>query len=448
MQNSSISVQVEKASPILRKLKITVPASRVSARFETKLKEAQRTANLKGFRKGMVPIAVVKQYYGEDIKHRVFHDLVDESFDEAVRDHQIRPVGRPTIETAKGNTHHGEDHGHADHGIEEGQDLSFTATVDVIPEIELKSYSGFTFTREKSELEKGEVEKFIEQARESHAEISPVARAAKKTDYVDFTFKGGIIDTNGKLELRKDMEGARVIEIGGDQLIPGFEDQLVGLSAGGEKTFRLTFPADFPEASLQSKEAEFSVQIKEVKEKKLPEVNDDLAKTLGYDDLKDMRAKFEERLANNKKAQSERKLRADLIEELIKKNPFDVPQSLIQAQARVNLRDLIENLRQQGFNDQMIAQAVATEQESLQKRAESQVRAGLILEAVGKKEGVKVDPSDFDAEYKKIALSTQMKEADVSDYYEKNREQKSNLEFRIREEKAISLVLSKSKVKG
>jgi trigger factor len=185
-----------------------------------------------------------------------------------------------------------------------------------------------------------------------------------------------------------------------------------------------------------------------VKEKKLPEANDDLAKTLGYEDLKDMRAKFEERLENNKKAQVDRKLRSDLIEELIKKNPFDVPSSLIQAQARVNLRDLIENLRQQGFNDQMIAQAVATEQESLQKRAESQVRAGLILEAVGKKEGVKVEPSDFEAEYKKIALSTQMKEADVSDYYEKNREQKSNLEFRIREEKAIALVLLKSKVKG
>lgn len=142
-----LDIQLEKPSNIVRKLTIKVPAKVVADRLESGLLEAQKTAKLKGFRPGHVPMSVVKQYYGEDIRHRIFHSLIDESFREAVRTQQLKAVGAPKIETPNNKTGAG-DH---DHSLHEGQDFTFTATVEVLPEIEVKSYTGIALSRENAD---------------------------------------------------------------------------------------------------------------------------------------------------------------------------------------------------------------------------------------------------------------------------------------------------------
>jgi trigger factor len=277
-----LNVQVEKPSAILRKLTIRVPAKEVAVRYNNGLAEVQRTANLKGFRPGQAPIAMIKQYYGEDVRHRLLHNLIDESYQHAIREQKLKAVGQPRIETPDHKTGAGEH----DHTLKEDQDLTFTATIEVLPELEVKNYAGVALTRLGVDIKDADVELVVKNLLDQQAELVPAtsgladasgnmgSRPARKGDYVDVQFDGGIVTETG-VEKKEGMKGGRVIEIGSDSLIPGFEDNLVDMRAGESKTFRLKFPDDYFEKEIAGKEAEFSVSLNDVKEKKLPELNDD-----------------------------------------------------------------------------------------------------------------------------------------------------------------------------
>src|SRR6185295_14336536 len=234
-----ISVQMEKTSPIIRKLTIKVPASEVNTHFEKGLVEVQKTARLKGFRPGNVPLSVVKQFYGEDVRHRVYHHLIDEAFEHAVRDQKIRAVGAPKVD-APDHQHGKGDH---DHGIHEDKDFTFTAEVEVMPDIEVKGYTGLALKRENAEVKDADVTKVIEALIDSQAELVPVtgglaladgsmsSRPAQKGDFADIAFSGGILTDKG-LELKDGMKGSRMVELGSQSLIPGFEENVEGMRRG------------------------------------------------------------------------------------------------------------------------------------------------------------------------------------------------------------------------
>lgn len=449
-----MQVQVEKTSNIVRKLTIRVPAKTVANRFENGLAEVAKTAKFKGFRPGHVPMSVVKQYYGDDVRHRVFHNLIDESFREAVREQQLKTVGAPKIDTPDHQT--GE--GAHDHTIQENQDLTFTATVEVLPEVEVKGYTGIALTQGKAEVNNEDIETTVKNLIDSQAELVPAAgglamadgsmssRPAQMGDFADMNFSGGLVTETG-IEEKAGMKGTRVIELGSNSLIPGFEEQVVGMRKGETKTFRVRFPKDYGDESFSDKEAEFTVTVNELKEKKLPEVNDEFAKKLGYESVADMRVKAKEHLVRTRGEDVERKLRSDLLQALIEKNPFEVPQSLIEAQTRALAQDVAGNLQQQGFNQEMIQEVLMGELENLKKRAENQVRASLILEAIAKAENIKVSDSEMDEEIKKVAEGMRVEEAKLREYYMGRPEKKADLEFRVREERTMKLLLEKSKIK-
>lgn len=448
------SVQVEKPSHVTRKLTVRVAAKEVSVRFQRGLAEVQKTAKIKGFRPGMVPIGVVKQYYGEDVRHQVFHNLIDESFREALKDQKIKAVGRPQIETPEHQTGKG-DH---DHSIKEDQDLTYTATVEVLPEIDVKNYKGLPLTQAKADVTEQDVEIVLKGLLDAQSELIPVggglaaadgsttSRPVQKGDHVDMTFNGGIVTDNG-IEEKAGMKGTRVLEVGSDALIPGFEDNLIGMRRGDTKTFRVPFPKDFYEADMAGKESEFTVTINEVKEKKIPELNDDFAKTMGYEDQADMRAKAKEHLVRERTQDVDRKLRSDLLAALIEKNPFECPETLVAAQTRALAQDVTQNLKQQGFNDQMVAEALAAEVDNLKKRAENQVRASLLLEAISKKESIQLDEATKEAELKKMAESMRIEEDKLREFYTTNPSRMEDLEFRLREDITLKFLIENAKVK-
>lgn len=450
-----LNVQVEKTSNILRKLTIRVPAQTVGAHLEKGLREVQRTAKIKGFRPGHVPLSVVKQYYGDDVRHRVFHNVIDEAFREALRKEQIRAVGSPQIDTPDHKT--GE--GAHDHTITEGKDLTFIATVEVLPEVEVKGYTGLSVTRGNSTVTEQDVEVVVKQLLDSQSQLVPVggglvgadgsstARPVQKGDFVDMTFKGGIVTDSG-IEEKAGMKGTRMLEVGSDSLIPGFEDNLVGMRAGETKTFRVPFPADFYDKDMAGKDSEFTVTINELKEKKLPALDDEFAKQMGYESVADMQTKAREHLVREKTEEVERKVKSDLLQALIEKNPFDVPQALVQAQTRALAQDVGQNLKQQGFTDQMVQEALMAELDNLKKRAENQVRASLLLESIAKKENINVGPSDVDAEMGKVAQSMRVEEEKLREFYDKNPSRKEDLEFRIREERTMKFLIDSAKVKN
>lgn len=450
-----LNVQVEKSSSIVRKLTVRVPAKEVAARYQRGLAEVQKTAKLKGFRPGHAPISVIKQYYGEDVRHRLFHNLIDESFQVAVRDQKIKTVGSPKIETPDHKTGAGEH----DHALGEDQDLTYTATVEVLPELQIKSYTGVSLTKENVDVKDADVEVVVKNLLDSQAELIPAAgglvgadgketsRPVRKLDHVDMNFNGGMVTDTG-IEEKAGMKGSRVVEIGSDSLIPGFEENVIGMRSGESKTFRIPFPADYFEKDLAGKEAEFTVTVNEVKEKKVPELTDELAKTFGYADIADLRKKAHEHLLKEKTGEVDRKLRSELLEHLVEKNPFDVPQALIESQTRALAQDWAQELKRQGLDDQMIQQAIMSEIENLKKRSESQVRASLLLETIAEQEKIEVKPEEIDGEFKTLAASMNVEEDKLKDFYAKNPSRMDDFMFRVRQERTLKFLLDKAKIKS
>jgi trigger factor len=434
-----LQITVEKPSNIVRKLTIKVPASVVNSRFQRGLAEVQKDA----------------KYYGEDVRHRVYHNLIDESFQHAVRENKLQAVGRPTIESPEHN--HG--HGEHDHGIHEDKDFTYTATVEVLPEIEVKSYTGVALTQEKKEVTNDDIEKVVQGMLDSQAELIPASgglvmgdgssssRPVKKGDYADITFDGGLV-VDGKVEAQEGMKGSRMLEIGSNALIPGFEEEVIGMRKGDSKTFRITFPKEYHAADIAGKEAEFNVTVNELKEKKLPELNDEFVKGMGYESVTDFRTKAKEFLTKERNDESDRKLRADLVSALIEKNPFDVPAALVESQARALAQDWAQELKQQGIDDATIGSAIQSELPNLKKRAEGQVRGSLLLEAVAKKESIEVKSEEMDEEIKKTAQQMNVDEAKLREYYEKNPSRQEDFVFRLRQERTIRFLLDKAKIKS
>ena len=438
-----LSVQIEKTSPIVRKLTIKVPAQKVNTALERGYKAVQKTAKIKGFRPGMVPLPMVKQYYGTDIRHQAYHEVIEESVNEAIRKEQLRAVGSPKIETPEANK---TGHGEHDHEIRENEDFTFVATVEILPELEVKNYTGLSLKKEKIEVTEAEVTESVKGLLDSQAQLEPVTgRAVKMGDFVDLEFDGGLHTDKG-IDKKPGMKGSRLLEIGSGALIPGFEEQVVGMNQGETKTFDITFPADYHEASFANQKAQFIVTANEIKEKKLPTLDDELAKTLGYESVSDMNFKAREHLTTQKTQDADRKLRSDLLTQIIEKNPFDVPASLIQAQTRALAQDVGNNLKNQGFNDQMIQEAVMSELDNLKKRAESQVRASLLLEAIAKKEAITVKAEDVDVEMGKMATNMRLDVERVREFYEKNPQRRDDLEFRLREDQTLAFLVGKAKL--
>ncbi|MGK5087159.1 trigger factor [Bdellovibrionota bacterium FG-2] len=449
------NVQVEKVSTIVRKLTIKIPAAEVDSRFQTGLAEIQKTANLKGFRVGQAPISIIRQFYGEDVRHRMFHRLVDESFGLAVHQEQLKAVGSPTIDSPEHKTGEGEH----DHGVQEGKDFTYIATFEVLPEIEPKGYTGIPLTRDIHEVTDAQVEEMVKNFLNSQAELVPAtgglltadgsnsSRPVRKTDHVDMTFKGGLVTDTGINSL-EGMSGTRTVEIGSGSLIPGFEEQCEGMRTGETKTFRVKFPSDYHEATFADKEAEFTVTVNEIKEKKLPELNDEFAKGMGYDDLNDLRKKAHEYLVHQKTNESDRKLRNDLLKTVIEKNQFEVPRALVESQTKALAQDMARELKSHGYDEKSLEQVIGQEIRNLEVRAENQVRSSWILEAISQKEKIEVSEEEFDSHLKGQAASMKMEYEKLKDYYAKDPGQAEDISFRLRQDKTVKFLLDKSKIKS
>jgi trigger factor len=449
------SLEVEKPSSIVRKLKIKIPANVVKNHFEKGLAEVQKTAKLKGFRPGQVPMTVVKQFYGNDVRHQVFHRLIDDSVQEAVSGQKIQAVGSPKIETPDNKTGVGEH----DHTLHEEKELSFTATVEIMPEVQVKNYKKVKLQQEKVDITDDQIEKVVQNLQDSQAELTPItgglsladgsqsSRPIQKGDFVDAQILGGIVK-DGIIHSREDMKGSKVIEIGSNAWIPGFEEQLLGVRRGETKTFRITFPADFGEKDLAGAEVEFTVTINEIKEKKLAPLDDEFAKQMGYEDLKDLRTKAKDYLLKERTQESDRKVRSQLVTILIEENPFEVPRAMVEAQTRVLAQDWSQELKRQKLDDKTIESIIRRELEELMKRAQTQVMTSLVLESIAKEEKIEVSDEEVAAEIKQLSVSMQVEEEKLQEFYAKNSGRKGDIEFRLRQERTFKFLLDNADIKS
>lgn len=434
------SVKVESPKKNVRKLIITVSAETVQNEIQRQFQAVQGKAKIKGFRPGKVPLEMVRKIYGKEVNSEAMSQLIENSYWKAIEEQKLRTVSRPKI---------GADNSHGHPHLHENEELTYTATVEIFPEFDLKDYKGISLKREKVDVSEKDVDGVLERLRESRGELIPLLedRPIKKGDFVDMEFKGLVQADSGSYEPRDKMSGHHVVEVGSNSLIPGFEDQLLGLKKNDQKTFDIDFPADYGEKEIAGRKARFEVKIQEIKKKQLPEMNDEFAKDFQAESVKDLREKSKKNLEDYKREEDERKLRGDLVEELIKRNEFDVPEAMVMAQIRILMDQTVQNLRNQGIKDEEAQKALETEYPRFKEKAERQVRSALILDRISQKEDIQVTEQDFEKEYDRLAGQIRESKDQIRDYYSKNPREKENLEFRLKEDLTIQFLLGQAKIK-
>lgn len=391
----------------------------------------QANSNLKGFRKGKAPLEMVQKMFGPQIENDALYRFISNEYFEAVKKENIRAVGYPQF----GNTKY-----------EAGKTVAFEATVEVIPDFELKDYKSYTFKKDAETVTDEDFETLKKNYLSSKAEIAEVKDAAYKLakgDFAVFNFEGEKAD-GSKPENMKAQE--YMLEIGSGQFIPGFEDGMIGMKKGDKKDIKVTFPADYHEEDLKNAPVTFHVELLEIKQKNFPEFTDELAKTFGFESVADFTAKNKERMATQKKREVQSKLQQEILEKLISENTFEVPNALIEDQKESVKQDLAKTLKQQGFNEQMIGLYFERWNDDVTQKASFQVRSGLILDKLAKKYNIESTEADLDAKIDEMVAQSGMKKDEIAKFYKSNENIKRNLMYAIREEKTFAALMKDMKV--
>ena len=419
-----MQVSIESSTGLERQLKIGVPADKIDQEVTDRLQKATKTVSIKGFRKGKVPLKVVKQHYGRGVRQEVVGEIVNSSFYEAVQQEELRPVGQPRIDDIKDT---------------EGQDLEYLAVFEVYPEVKLADLTKVKVSRPVAEVTEADVEKMIGVLRDQQATFNVAEKAAEEGDQVNIDFVG----THKKEEFTGGSAEGQDLVLGSDSMIPGFEDGIVGLSAGDESVLKLKFPKDYHSEELKGKAVQFAVKVNSVSVKQVPELDDEFFKLYGVESggeekfREDIEANMERELKNAIRT----KIKSRVMDQLFKLNKVDVPEALIANE----IIQLKQQMVQQFGGGQQIDLSMLPD-DMFKEKAERRAALGVIVSEVVKVEELSPDEDKVRARIDEIA-STYEQPQEVVDYYYSKPELLSSVEAVVLEDQVTELVLSKAKVK-
>jgi trigger factor len=426
-----MSYTIQNVNGCTKKLVFNFDQVDLTKEIKAALTAKQQNSNLKGFRKGKAPLAMVQQLFGPQIENDALHRFISDQYFEAVKKENIKAVGYPEF----GNTKY-----------ESGKTVAFEATVETFPDFELKDYSKLSFKKESEAVTAEDLETMKKSFLSQKAEVSEVKDAGHKLakgDSAVFNFEGEKADGTKPDNMKAE---EYMLEIGSGQFIPGFEEGMIGLKKGEKRDVKVTFPADYHEADLKNAPVTFHVELLEIKQKNFPELTDELAKEFGFDSIADFNEKNKARMETQKKRETASKLQQQILEKLIEENQFDVPKALVDQQKEGVREDLTRTLKQQGFNDQMIQLYFERWDHDVTAKAMFQVRSGLILEKLATKYKVEATESDLDAKIDEMVGQSGMKKEEISKFYKGNDNIKRNLMYSIREEKTFDKLMKDMKV--
>jgi trigger factor len=420
-----MQVHVEDISSVQKKITIEIPAERVNEEIDKAYSAIQKKAKLQGFRPGKAPMQLIKRTYADAMRDDVMRRLYQQTLYKALDEHKVEPIDSPTIESDI---------------LEPGVPFKYSAVCEVMPQILLNEYTGLVVNKEIYVSKPDSINDELKRMQENMAQLTPLDEAAAiengHTVSVDYS-----ITVEGSPEENSGAQSAEV-EVGSNRLIPGFEEQLIGLKAGEAKEFTLDLPTGGDNAESTAKKGIFTVTVKEIKRKELPELNDEFAQQLGdYDTIEDLRAKMVEYHEKQEKDRIENEFKERIIQALIQKNSLDVPESMVKRQ----LDHMFENLKNRLKSQQMSIEMMGLDAEGFRARfrddAIDKVKGGLLLMALVEKENVSVSDEDLTAHYEKIAAGNQEMLGRIKEYYTSNPNAKSSIISEIKEDKAISCLI-------
>lgn len=422
--------EVEVLNGLARKVNVEVPMDRVEAAFAQAYQKIRKTAAIKGFRKGKAPIGLIAKMYREQVTPDVVQSLIQEGYATALDSHNLDPVSYPDIKYDQ---------------FDPAQGFTFSAEFEVRPEVGLSKVDGLIVLKERLEVSEQKVDEVIDNIRQNRAELVPVIedRGAITGDTVTIDFSGSL--AGGPLE--GGSANGHQVEIGSEQLIPGFEDGLVGLKPGSQKSLHLTFPADYHASELAGQPVEFKVSLIKIERKRVPELNDEFVASLGgqVKTVDDLRAQIRKDLTRSEEKRIDGDLKNRLLKVLVRENPVEVPQGLFLEQKKALIDDVHRRMREQGLNQQQFEEYKANWDADFNETARQMVQSSFLIDGLAKAHDLFCTSHDLDQKLKEYADETGLDLAKLKEFYSDSKKQ-NRLAYQITEEKVINYLLSKAKI--
>ena len=427
-----MNVTETKSEGLSREFRVTIPKGDLAAKLNDKITEMQPKMNLKGFRPGKVPAAHIKKMYGKSIMGDIVNDLVNESSTKALEEKALRPASRPSIHLDVA----------ADKVVAGEADLDYHMNVEVMPDFEPTDVSALSIERMVAEPTEEEINDGLKRIADSNKSYATKEGKAEKDDQVVIDFVGSIDGEKFDGGAAEDMP----LVIGSGRFIPGFEDQLIGVSAGDEVNVNVTFPDEYQVETLKGKPALFEVKVKEVKGPKETEISDEFAKTLGLEDLEALKGALKSQLSGDLNFATRQQVKRVLLDALDERHSFDLPPLMVKAE----FEQIWAQFEQEKKADRLSEEDKGKSDEELraeyQKIAERRVRLGLVLAEVGRRAGVQVTNEELSQVLRQEAQRYPGQEKQVIDFYRQNPGALSQLQAPIYEEKVVDYILSKATV--
>ncbi|AGA89290.1 trigger factor [Thioflavicoccus mobilis 8321] len=411
-----MQVSVETGEGLQRRMKVALPAEQIEAELDKRLKQMARTARLSGFRPGKVPLKLLRQRYEEQLRHEVVGDLVPSAFAEAVTQESLNLAGRPSIEPILSP---------------EERQYGFTAVFEVFPEVELADLGGKTVQRPQVEVTDADVDEVVQRLREQRKSWQPVERPAQAKDSVVVDYQGRIDGAEFDGGTGSDVR----VEIGSGRLMPGFEDGLVGASAGEQRILELSFPADHPNPELQGKAAQFAVTVKEVEEPVLPEVDAEFVRSFGIaeGEVEQLYRDVRENLERERRRRTGERVKAQVMDVLLEVHTLPIPESLVKEE--------VQSLKEQAREGLQGNPQIDLPDSLFEDTARRRVTLGLILREIVQRHEIEVDAERVRAAVEELAASYESPE-EVIRYYYGDRKLLGSIESKVLEDQVVDWVLA------
>jgi trigger factor len=410
---------VENLGTLERRVSMSLPTAEIEKQVDERLKKLARSVRMPGFRPGKVPLKLVAQTYGPQVRSEVLSDAVQKSFSEAVREANLKVAGYPKFENTK--------------------DLEFSATFEIYPEVKVGDLAATTVERPAVEVDDAAVDKTVEILRKQRTRFEPVQRAAQDADRITVDFAGTIDGTP--------FEGGKAenfpFTLGEGRMLPQFEQAARGMAPGEEKTFELTFPADYHGKEVAGKTASFAMTLKKVEEPRIPELDAEFAKTLGVadGDIAKMRSEVRANVEREVKKRVDARVKEQALTALLTATPLEVPKSLVGMEAGSMAERAIADLKARGVNPEQ----VPINQQAFEETARRRVALGLIINELKGTEGINPKPAEVRALVEQEAQSYE-RPAEVVKWFYMQRERLAEMESLALETNVVKWVLTKAKV--
>jgi len=425
-----MKIDVDELSPVQRKIRVELPPETVTNQFFRAYQDLGRRVRIKGFRAGKAPRSVLQGIYGDEIKGQVRSQLVEDSLGEVIKERGLRIVSRPEIEA---------------NDLEEGRGFSFSAVFEVKPEIEIKDYLGVEVEKVKITVTDSQVEAALQRLQESHARLEPVEdrNVVQQGDFVTLDFEGSIAGkpfAGGKGE-------NTLLEIGGGHTLPQFENAITGLQVGERQSIQVPYPENYSNTELAGKAVDFSVIVRDIKQKVLPALDDDFAKDHGEcASLDELRTSIRARLENELKQIQDEELKEQIINRVIAGHSFTPPPAMVERQTRYLMERYQNRVSEQGTSESEPPLSMEETRKTLEGRATRQVQATLLVEKIAQLENIEVVEKEVQQRIDNLARAAGEKGKAVRDFYSRP-DGRDELRAQIIFDRTLGFLLEKAKIK-